>query len=64
MDLTIYLETVKSSLVIQAALKGIRPAVIGMIFTAAIVVGQTFQIHLASLLIFAGAIAAILRLRL
>ena len=30
---------------IQAALKGIRPAVIGMIFTAAIVVAQTAQIH-------------------
>ena len=45
------LETVKSSVVIQAALKGI-------------VVGQTSQIHWASLLIFVGAIAAILRLRL
>ncbi len=58
------LETVKSSVAIQAALKGIRPAVIGMIFTAAIVVGQTSQIHWVSLLIFAGAILAILRLRL
>ncbi|MGF1540039.1 MAG: chromate efflux transporter [Pleurocapsa sp.] len=57
------LETVKSSVAIQAALKGIRPAVIGMIFTAAIVVGQTSQIHWVSLLIFAGAMLAILRLR-
>lgn len=57
------LETVKNSVAIQAALKGIRPAVIGMIFTAAIVVGQTSQIHWVSLLIFTGAILAILRLR-
>ncbi|MGL6340000.1 MAG: chromate efflux transporter, partial [Waterburya sp.] len=33
------LDQIKGSVVIQAALKGIRPAVIGMIFTAAVVVG-------------------------
>ena len=58
------LERIKNSVIIQAALKGIRPAVIGMIFTAAIVVGQTAQIHWASLLIFAVSLAAIWKLRL
>ena len=58
------LDQIKNSITIQAALKGIRPAVIGMIFTAAIVVGQTAQIHWASLFIFAASLAAIWKLRL
>ncbi len=58
------LEQIKSSVMIQAALQGIRPAVIGMIFTAALVVGQTAQMHWASLLIFAASLAAIWKLRL
>lgn len=58
------LDRIKNSVIIQAALKGIRPAVIGMIFTAAIVVGQTAQVHWASLLIFAASLAAIWKLRL
>ena len=63
------LEQIKSSVIVQAALKGIRPAVIGMIFTAAIVVAQTAQIStlsasLVSLLIFGASLAAILKWRL
>ena len=63
------LERIKGSIMIQAALKGIRPAVIGMIFTAAIVVAQTAQIDsiqasLVSLLIFAGSLIALWKLRL
>lgn len=63
------LERIKSSVVIQAALKGIRPAVIGMIFTAAVVVAQTAQMGsmpniLVSLLIFAASLVAIWKLRL
>jgi chromate transporter len=58
------LDQIKGSVVIQAALKGIRPAVIGMIFTAAVVVGQTAQVHWASLFIFATSLAAIWKLRL
>ncbi len=58
------LEQIKSSVMIQAALQGIRPAVIGMIFTAALIVGQTAQMHWASLLIFAASLAAIWKLRL
>lgn len=63
------LEQIKHSVIVQAALKGIRPAVIGMIFTAAIVVAQTAQIstfpdNLISLFIFAASLAAILKWRL
>ena len=63
------LERIKGSVIIQAALKGIRPAVIGMIFTAAIVVAQTAQVGsiqaiLVSLLIFAASLAAIWKLKL
>jgi len=58
------LDRIKTSAVIQAALKGIRPAIVGMIFTAAIVVAQTAQIHWATLLIFVGALVAIWRFRL
>lgn len=58
------LERIKGSVMIQAALKGIRPAVIGMIFTAAVVVAQTAEIHWASLLIFAASLTAIWKFRL
>jgi len=63
------LERIKGSVIIQAALKGIRPAVIGMIFTAAIVVAQTAQVGSiqaisVSLLIFAASLAAIWKLKL
>ena len=63
------LERIKGSVIIQAALKGIRPAVIGMIFTAAIVVAQTAQIGttpeiLVSLLILGASLLAIWKFRL
>lgn len=58
------LDQIKSSTVIQAALKGIRPAIVGMIFTAAIVVAQTAQAHWATALIFVAALLAIWRFRL
>ena len=63
------LERIKGSVMVQAALKGIRPAVIGMIFTAAIVVAQTAQVDsvsaiLVSSFIFAASLAAIWKLKL
>jgi chromate transporter len=57
------LDQIKQSSVIQAALKGIRPAVIGLIFTAAIVFAQTAEMHWATLIIFVGAMVAMLRFR-
>ena len=53
------LDSIKQSTALQAALKGIRPAVIGMIFTAAIVVAQTAELHWASVLILAASLVAI-----
>ncbi|NET84567.1 MAG: chromate efflux transporter [Moorea sp. SIO1F2] len=57
------LKHIKESTVIQAALKGIRPAVIGMIITAAIVVAGSAEFHVGSLVIFAAALAAMWRFR-
>ncbi len=58
------LEHIKQSVVIQAALKGIRPAVIGMIFIAGIVLAQTIPIHWASLLIFIASLVGIWKFKL
>lgn len=58
------LEHIKQSVVIQAALKGIRPAVIGMIFIAGIVLAQTIPMHWASILIFAASLVGIWQLKL
>jgi len=57
------LERIKSSVAIQAALRGVRPAVIGMIFAAAVVVGRTSVPVWISVLIFAGALYALVRFR-
>lgn len=48
---------------IQAALRGVRPAVIGMIFAAAVVVGQTAVPVWYSMAIFAIALYALIRFR-
>jgi chromate transporter len=57
------LERIKKSVVITAALAGIRPAVVGMIAAAAVTVGWTAPHHWASLLIFAVALVLLTRLR-
>jgi chromate transporter len=62
------LQLIKRSSGVMAALKGIRPAVVGMIFAAAVVVGESMPHDsawhaIASGLILAGALFAILRLR-
>lgn len=59
-----FLDKIKSSIIIQAALKGIRPAVVGMIFVAGIVFAQTAQIHWASLVIFGMSIFSLWKLKL
>ncbi len=58
------LNRIKQSALIKAALRGIRPAIIGMIFSAAITVGMSAQHHWVSLLIFAAALLAQLRFKL
>ena len=57
------LERIKRSIAIQAALRGVRPAVIGMIFAAAVVVGRTSVPVWISVFIFAGALYALVRFR-
>jgi chromate transporter len=58
------LNRIKQSALIKAVLRGIRPAIIGMIFSAVIAVGMTAQHHWLSLLIFASALLAQLRFKL
>ncbi len=62
------LQRIKSSYVIQAALKGIRPAVVGLIFTAGIAfaqpmleLGQPIAAYLVTAVIFAGSMLAIMK---
>lgn len=57
------LDRIKRSRVIQAALRGVRPAVIGMIFAAAVVIGQAAAPVWVSVIIFAAALLALLRWR-
>ncbi len=57
------LEKIRQSSVIQSMLRGIRPAVIGMIFAAAVVVAQSAHLGWATLVIFAAAIVALIRFR-
>lgn len=58
------LERIKHSPPIQAMLRGVRPAVIGMIFAAAVVIGGTAPSHWASLLIFVAALITLMRFRI
>jgi chromate transporter len=58
------LEQIKQSSGIQAALKGIRPAVLGMIITAAVVLAETTQVHWVSAVIFIASMASLLKLRM
>lgn len=59
-----YLEKIKSSDHIKAALKGIRSAVIGLIAAAAYVVASAAEANWISLVIFALALLALLRFKL
>ncbi|MEM1251131.1 MAG: chromate efflux transporter [Cyanobacteria bacterium P01_H01_bin.21] len=62
------LQRIKRSFAIQAALKGIRPAVVGLIFVAGISfaqpmleLGQPVEAYLVTAVIFAGSMAALLK---
>lgn len=57
------LEKVRQSSVIQSMLRGIRPAVIGMIFAAAVVVAQSAHLGWVTLVIFTAAVVALMRFR-
>jgi chromate transporter len=58
------LNRIKKSALIKAVLRGIRPAVIGMIIAAVIVVGMTVPRHWGSILIFTAALIAQMKFKL
>jgi len=58
------LERIRHSVGIQAALRGVRAAVVGLIFAAALVIAQTAEVHWASAAIFLGALLAMMKLKL
>ena len=57
------LDRIKRSAAIKAALRGVRPAVVGMIFAAAIVVGKSAAMVWVSAAIFIVALVALVRFR-
>jgi len=56
-------ERLQHSAAVRAALRGVRPAVIGMIFAAAVVVGKTSAPVWMSALVFGAALLALVRFR-
>ncbi|MBE9126303.1 MULTISPECIES: chromate efflux transporter [unclassified Coleofasciculus] len=60
---TYFLDSLKNSTGIKAALEGVRPAVVGMLIAAAFVVSQTIPPYWASAIIFTAALVAIIRFR-
>lgn len=57
------LDRIKGSGTMQAALTGIRAAVVGMVFAAAVVIGRGCQYHWATPVIFFAALAALMRFK-
>lgn len=58
------LNSIKNSKITEAVYKGIRPAVIGMIAVAAYTIGQSAEMHIASVLIFILALFLSLKYKL
>jgi chromate transporter len=58
------LERMKRSNAMQAVLRGVRPAVVGMIFAAVVIVGKNAVPVWVSAVIFAAALVALLRFRI
>lgn len=57
------LDRIKRSGTMQAALTGIRAAVVGMVFAAAVVIGRGCQCHWATPVIFFTVLAALMRFK-
>ncbi|AFZ21097.1 chromate transporter, chromate ion transporter family [Allocoleopsis franciscana PCC 7113] len=58
-----FLDYLKNSIVFQAVMRGIRPAIVGMIIAAALVVGSTMPQHWGSVVILSAALLALLHFR-
>lgn len=61
---TYFLDSIKKSAAINAALQGVRIAVVGMLIAAAFVVASTAPHHWASALILVASLTAIIRFRM
>lgn len=61
---TSYLNKIKTSLAIKAVLKGVRPAVIGMIVSAVVAVGATAPYTGVSVMIFGTTLFTLLKFKL
>jgi chromate transporter len=61
---TRFLDRVKHSKAVKAAIRGIRAAVIGMIVAAGIVVARTAPFNIVTLVIFCGSVLALVRFKL
>ncbi len=57
------LDKIKQSRTMQAALQGIRAAVVGMVFAAAVVIGKGAQFHWVTLVIFVACLVALMRFK-
>lgn len=57
------LDRIKGSRAMQAALTGIRAAVVGMVFAAAVVIGRGCECHWATPVIVFTALAALMRFK-
>lgn len=60
---TYFLENLKQSAIVQAAMQGIRPAVVGMVMAAAFIISSTIPQHWASIVILTGVLIALIRFR-
>ncbi len=58
------LDRIRNSVIVEAALHGVRAAVVGMVFAAAVVIGKTAIPGWASAVIFVTALVALLRFRI
>lgn len=58
------LDRIKGSKTMQASMRGIRAAIVGMILAAAVVIGQTVAPHWLSVVIFGAALLALMWLKL
>jgi chromate transporter len=58
-----FLDRIKNSKVISAIFKGLRPAVIGMIFSAAFTIGKGIEIHWISIFIFIAVLVSAIKFK-
>ncbi len=58
-----FMDQIKQSRIISAIFKGLRPAVIGMIFSAAYTIGKGMEMHWATWLIFIGVLFLSIKLK-